>query len=71
VQHAVYIEFIDPLFNFPKEIPMLKKLIVFAITSGLAAKAWKAYSASNAKKTATAGGVGKPVVKRSAGTPAA
>ncbi|MES2512051.1 MAG: hypothetical protein V4625_19160 [Pseudomonadota bacterium] len=48
---------------------MLKKLIVFAITSGLAAKAWKAYSASHAKKTAPSGAAQKPVVRRSAGTP--
>ena len=41
---------------------MLKKFIVFAITSGLAAKAYKAYAA---KKAATPGATGAPVVKRS------
>ncbi|MES2414614.1 MAG: hypothetical protein V4614_12480 [Pseudomonadota bacterium] len=49
---------------------MLKKLIVFAITSGLAAKAWKAYSEKSARKAAPAG-TQKPVAKRTARTPAA
>lgn len=40
---------------------MLRKLIVFAITSGLAAKAWKAYTA---KKTATPVATRAQVAKR-------
>ncbi len=40
---------------------MLKKLIVFAITSGLAAKAYKAYAA---KKAATPAATRAPVAKR-------
>lgn len=43
---------------------MLKKLIVFAITSGLAAKAYKAYVA---KKAASSTGGTAPVAKRSTG----
>ncbi|MES2191363.1 MAG: hypothetical protein V4454_14685 [Pseudomonadota bacterium] len=41
---------------------MLKKLIVFAITSGLAVKAYKAYAAKKAAKPAT---TRAPVAKRS------
>ncbi|MDO9406190.1 MAG: hypothetical protein Q7T87_19345 [Polaromonas sp.] len=34
---------------------MLRKLIVFAITSGLAAKAWRAYTGKGQQAAATAG----------------
>ncbi len=47
--------------HFLKEPDMLKKLIVFAITSGLAAKAYKAYAA---KKAATPAATRAPVAKR-------
>ena len=46
---------------------MLKKLLVFAITSGLAAKLYKSYTEKQAASRSTASTGKKPVVRKAAG----
>ncbi|MES2942028.1 MAG: hypothetical protein V4772_04060 [Pseudomonadota bacterium] len=43
-----------PFAKFIEEINMLRKIVIFAITSGLAAKAYRAYAARNEQKTSDA-----------------
>jgi hypothetical protein len=45
---------------------MLKKLLVFAITSGLAAKLYKRYAEKHADSRTPGTAGGKPVARRSA-----
>ncbi|WP_411885158.1 hypothetical protein [Polaromonas sp. YR568] len=45
---------------------MLKKLLVFAITSGLAAKLYKSYTEKQAASRSPSSTGGKPVARKSA-----